>query len=125
MISPPPSYSSAEWNSLPGTVADTLTKPDKSQVLLDGMMFRQQKGSYIFVSDPWGSELFPVYAPTSVKMENGWSLEVTGRTDTVSGKRIVVVTRLRLYVDSKGTPFWNMPKPHEKSDWLWMREIPL
>ena len=101
-----------------------MSLPDGAEVVLDGMLVVQVNGPYIFVRDPWpGCSLLPIYA--NAKLEKWWSVEVTGITKTISGKRIVVATRIRLYVDPKGTPFWLWPKSPQPREWPFMKELPI
>jgi hypothetical protein len=88
------------------------------------MLVVQVSGPYVFVRDPWpGCRLLPVYA--NCRLEKWWSVEITGITKTISGKRIVRATRIRLYVDSKGRPFRNWPKGPEPREWPYMVEVPI
>jgi len=108
-----------------GTVRHTISLPDGVDVTLDAVMVDRVIGSWLFVRDPWPpSELLPVYANASVQK---WrSIEVTGPTMTVGGKRIVCATRIRLYVDSRGRPMPPLPKSKlAPLSWPYMQDIPL
>ena len=109
--------------SRPGTVRHTLSLSDGVGVTLDAVMVERVMGSYLFVRDPWPkSELLPVYAPIEASSSSEslrlslpeglrmLSVEVTGRTMTVGGKRIVAASRIRLYVNSNGRPTPPLPK---------------
>ncbi len=80
---------------------------------------------YIFVKDPWsGEDTLPVYAPGAA-IQQWWSVLIDGYTRTVRERRIVVATRLWLYMCANGRPFILMPKPTEPQAWPYMHEVPL
>jgi len=125
--------------SRPGTVRHTLSLSDGVGVTLDAVMVERVMGSYLFVRDPWPkSELLPVYAPIEASSSSEslrlslpeglrmLSVEVTGRTMTVGGKRIVAASRIRLYVNSNGRPTPPLPKsPLSALSWRYMVDLPL
>ena len=119
----------------PGTVRHTMSLADGVETTLDAVMVERVMGSYVFVRDPWpGSELLPVYAvldlsSVQASLPAGLRLlpiEVMGRTATAGGKRVIVATRIRLYVDSRGRPMFPLPKTNlAVFTWAYMLDLPL
>ncbi len=89
----PPCVAAPDYVSRPGTVPYTLALPDAVEVTLDNVVVELVLGSYVFVRDPWTPTLLPVHAVTY--LDRGTSIEVTGTTATVSGKRILEATSIR------------------------------
>jgi len=130
-----PSEGGAVAEPRPGTVRHTMSLFDGVQATLDAVLVERSIGSYMFIRDPWqGSDLLPVYAvldlsSVQVSLPQGLRLlpiEVTGRTATAGGKRVIVATRIRLYVDSRGRPMFPLPKTNlAVFTWPYMLDLPL
>ena len=107
----------------PGTIAHTLTLPDGALVSLDSMIVQGAAGAYLFVRDPWSAEVLPVYAGAQVS--EGSLVEVSGRTASPCGQRIVLAERIRQYVGPSGSPSLTPPKCGQPLAWPYMEEIAL
>ena len=115
----------ADWQfmSRPGTVSYTLSCADDTEVVLDTVMVERVAGSYLYVRDPWSAETLPVYAVA--QFDTRWPVEITGRTATVLGTRIVIASHIRHYANQAGNPVLVMPKLAEPWNWPNMVEVPL
>jgi len=109
LLSPCSLLASADYLSRPGTVGHTLSLPDNTQVTLDSMMIEWMSGSWIFVRDPWrGSAILPVHA--NALLDRWMTVEITGTTATIDGRRVVLASRIRVYTDSRSRPMPPFPK---------------
>lgn len=117
---PPPDYLSR-----PGTAAHAVSVPDGTQVTLDSMIVDQVIGCYSFLRDPWArGSTIPVYACAA--LQRWWTVEVSGTMTTISGVRVLVAHRIRVYTDREMRPCPPLPKGLE-APWTWpyMADVPL
>ena len=70
---------------------------------LNQMMIFGTNGLYITVKDMWvGGLPLPVY--TTANLQEYWTVDITGRMQTVEGVRVLVAESIGLYTDSSGCP---------------------
>lgn len=124
LLSSPSQASLEQYLSRPGTIRHTMSLADGVEVTLDAVWVAQVHGPYLLVRDPWARDLLPVYA--GVDLDKWLTFDITGYTATISGKRVVVATSIKLYVDQKGRPLrlWikGLSRPYQ---WKYMQDIPL
>ena len=114
----------SDWESRPGTAAYARSLPDGTPVVLDAMVVNRFAAPYCMVKD-WGTDSLPIYV-RAASIERWWSLEITGRTATVGGQRIIVATRVRRYDTANGGAFFMFPKSARQPDnWPYKSDIPL
>ena len=109
----------------PDRISDVLKLPDGVAVTLHAVVVQDVLWPYIFVRDVWDSQtILPVYANALV--ERWWSLDITGTTATIGGKRVLIAEHVLLYADSEGKPFILYPGwSSEAADWPYMLDVPI
>ena len=133
VFAPLPVYAAPNWLARPGTIADALSQPDGSNVLLDAVevdkIRAHQTPSYFVIREMWrqDSRIVVYTAPPDV-LRRGQPIDVEGVMGTLpNGVRAILNPRIVGYLDSAGDLLLRpvlMKGLDGPNPWQWKTDLP-